>query len=138
MEVQDLAEENRTDYNNTVGAVRIADEVVTTVAGLAAMEVEGVASMSGSWGTELVEKLGKKNFGKGIKVEVTEQQTKIDIYVIIEYGYAIPKVADNIQKEVKAAVQTMTGLDVIEVNVHVVGVEIKKAAGEIASEIENE
>ena len=133
-----MAEEIRAEFNNTIGAVRISDEVVTTVAGLAAMEVEGVASMSGSWGTELVEKLGKKNLGKGIKVEVTEQQTKIDIYVIIEYGYPIPKVADSIQKEVKAAVQTMTGLDVIEVNVHVVGVEIKKGSGESVSEFENE
>jgi len=133
-----MAEELKAEFHNTLGVVRIADEVVTTVAGLAAMDIEGVASMSGGWGTELVEKLGRKNFGKGIKVEVIEKQTKIDIYVVIEYGYAIPKVADNIQREVKAAVHNMTGLDVIEVNVHVVGVEIKKGVDEIASELASE
>ncbi len=118
--------ENMNENKTALGVVRIADEVVTTVAGLAAMEVAGVASMSGGWGTELVEKLGKKNFGKGIKVEVNEQQTKIDIFLVVEYGYTIPSVADMVQKEVKTAVQNMTGLEVVAVNVHVVGVLLKK------------
>ena len=133
-----MVEEQRAEYSNTLGTVRIADEVVTTVAGLAAMEVEGVASMSGSWGTELVERLGRKNLGKGIKVEVTEQQTNIDIYIVIEYGYAIPKVADMVQREVKTAVHNMTGLDVMAVNVHVVGVEIKKDIAAAEANADNE
>ncbi|HWP95910.1 MAG TPA: Asp23/Gls24 family envelope stress response protein [Syntrophomonadaceae bacterium] len=116
----------KSELNNELGVVRIADEVVSTVAGLAAVEVEGVASMSGSWGTEIVEKLGRKNFGKGIKVEVSDQQTKIDIFLVIEYGYAIPAVAETVQKEVRIAVETMTGLTVAAVNVHVVGVSLKK------------
>jgi uncharacterized alkaline shock family protein YloU len=111
---------------NELGVIRIADEVVSTVAGLAAVEVEGVASMSGGWGTDLVEKLGKKNLGKGIKVDATGEQTVIDIFIIIEYGYAIPKVAENVQKEVKLAVESMTGLTVSAVNVHVVAVMTKK------------
>lgn len=116
----------KSELNSELGVVRIADEVVSTVAGLAAIEVEGVSSMSGGWGTELVEKLGRKNFGKGIKVEVADQQTKIDIFVVIDYGYEIPKVAEIVQREVKIAVETMTGLTVSAVNIHVVGVSVKK------------
>lgn len=116
------------EINNEFGTIRIADEVVATVAGLAAVEVEGVAAMSGGWGTDLVEKLGKKNFGKGIKVEVINDETKIDIYLVIEFGYPIPQVAADVQREVKQAVETMTGLNVTLVNVHIVGVQMKKNA----------
>ena len=115
---------------NEMGVIRIADEVVSTVAGLAAVEVEGVAAMSGGWGTDLVERLGRKNLGKGIKVDATGDQTIIDIFIVIEFGYAIPKVAENVQKEVKIAVETMTGLIVSAVNVHVVSVMTKKGIEE--------
>lgn len=118
------------EINNEFGTIRIADEVVATVAGLAAVEVEGVSAMSGGWGTDLVEKLGKKNFGKGIKVEVINDETKIDIFLVIEFGYAIPQVAAEVQREVKQAVETMTGLNVALVNVHIVGVSMKKGADE--------
>lgn len=120
-------EGQKPEINTEMGAIRIADEVVSTVAGLAAIEVDGVAAMSGGWGTDLVEKLGKKNFGKGIKVEVINDETRIDIYIIVEFGYPIPEVAENVQKEVKVAVETMTGLTVAAVNVHVVSVLMKKA-----------
>jgi len=118
---------------NDLGVIRIADEVVSTVAGLAAVEVEGVANMSGGWGTDLVERLGRKNLGKGIKVESSGDQTSIDIFIIIEFGYAIPKVAENVQREVKQAVETMTGLTVTAVNVHVVSVTTKKSEAEEAT-----
>ncbi|MBP8820368.1 MAG: Asp23/Gls24 family envelope stress response protein [Syntrophomonadaceae bacterium] len=117
------------EINNEFGAIRIADEVVATVAGLAAADVEGVSSMSGGWGTDLAEKLGRKNYGKGIKVEVIEEQTKIEIFIVVEFGYQIPDVAETVQKEVKMAVETMTGLTVSAVNVHIVGVSMKKTAG---------
>ena len=117
------------EINNEFGAIRIADEVVATVAGLAAADVEGVSSMSGGWGTDLAEKLGRKSYGKGIKVEVIEEQTKIDIFIVVEFGYQIPDVAETVQKEVKMAVETMTGLTVSAVNVHIVGVSMKKTAG---------
>lgn len=125
-------ENTKPEIPNDLGVIRIADEVVSTVAGLAAVEVEGVASMSGGWGTDLVEKLGKKNLGKGIKVDATGEQTSIDIFIVIEFGYAIPKVAENVQKEVKLAVESMTGLTVSAVNVHVVSVMTKKAASDEA------
>lgn len=123
-------EMKRPEIANEMGVVRIADEVVSTVAGLAAIEVEGVASMSGGWGTDLVEKLGKKNFGKGIRVEVNDQVTTIDIFLSIVYGYAIPQVAENVQKEVRSAVEMMTGLQVAAVNVHIVSVSMAKPAVE--------
>lgn len=120
----------KSEINNQMGSIRIADEVVSTVAGLAAMDVEGVASLSGGWSTDFVEKLGKKNFGKGIKVESSDDQTSINIYITILFGYAIPKVAEDVQKEVKTAVETMTGLTVTTINVHIVGVVMKKNVGE--------
>jgi len=123
-------EMKRPEIANDMGVVRIADEVVSTVAGLAAIEVEGVASMSGGWGTDLVEKLGKKNFGKGIRVEINDQETSIDIFLSIMYGYPIPQVAENVQKEVRSAVEMMTGLNVKAVNVHIVSVAMNKAAAE--------
>ncbi|NLJ72725.1 MAG: Asp23/Gls24 family envelope stress response protein [Syntrophomonadaceae bacterium] len=116
----------RPEINNEFGSIRIADEVVATVAGLAASEVEGVAAMSGNWGTDFAERLGRKNFGKGIRVEVTGDVTTVDIYIVVEFGYAIPEVASNVQKDVKAAVETMTGLTVSTVNVHISAVSMKK------------
>lgn len=123
-------EMKKPEIPNDYGVIRIADEVVSTVAGLAAIEVEGVSSMSGGWGTDLVEKLGKKNFGKGIKVEINDNETAIDIFITIQFGYPIPQVAENVQKEVKIAVETMTGLEVTAVNVHIVSVSMKKGTGE--------
>lgn len=128
----------KSEINSELGTIRIADEVVSTVAGLAAVEVEGVSSLSGGWGTDFVEKLGKKNFGKGIKVETIDDQTSINIYISIAFGYPIPKVAEDVQREVKTAVETMTGLTVSAVNVHIVGVAIKKtAADEDITDVEN-
>lgn len=118
------------EVTKDLGTIRIADEVISTVAGLAAVEVEGVAAMSGGWGTDLVERLGRKNLGKGIKVESTGDQTTIDIFLTIEYGYPIPKVSENVQKAVKLAVESMTGLAVTAVNVHCVSVQTKKPAPE--------
>ena len=82
--------------------------MVSTVAGIAAAEVEGVASLSGGWGTDLVEKLGRKNLGKGIKVEVLDGSTSIDISIVVKYGHPIPDVAETVQQEVKQSVETMT------------------------------
>ena len=105
---------------------QIADEVVAIIAGLAAVEVEGVAAMSGGWGTGIAEMLGKKNLGKGIKVEVGEKEALIDIFLLIQFGFPIPQVAQQVQEQVKSAVETMTGLNVTGINVHVVGVSMNK------------
>lgn len=112
----------RGDY----GKVTFADEVVAIIAGLAATEVKGVSAMSGTVAGGIVEKLGRKNLTKGVKVEVGEKETAIDLYIIVDYGVRIPEVAWNIQESVKKAVESMTGLDVVEVNVHIQGVSFEK------------
>jgi len=119
-------ENQKPEYTTDLGAIRIADEVVSTVAGLAAADVDGIASLSGGWSTDLVEKLGRKNLTKGIKVEVVEDTTTIDISVVVKFGYPIPEVAETVQNEVKQAVESMTGLTVAGVNVNVVAVALKK------------
>ena len=103
--------------------IKIADDVVAVIAGVAVSEVPGVYSMAGGFAGGITEVLsGKKNMSKGIKVEVGEKETKIDVNIIVEYGTRIPDVAFEIQNRVKKAVETMTGLKVVEVNVHVQGV----------------
>lgn len=107
---------------NSVGIIRIADEVVSIIAGLAATEVNGIAGMSGGIAGGIAEILGKKNFAKGVKVEVGEKEAAVDLYIIVEYGVRIPDVALTVQENVKKAIENMTGLNVVEVNVHVQGV----------------
>lgn len=106
--------------------IKIADDVVAVIAGVAVSEVSGVAEMAGGFAGGITEVLsGKKNLAKGIKVEVGEKDTKIDVNIIVEYGIRIPDVAYEIQNRVKKAVETMTGLNVVEVNVHIQGVNTK-------------
>lgn len=113
-----------TEGNN---GIRISDDVVSVIAGVAVSEVPGVAGMAGGFAGGISEVLsGKKNLSKGIKVEVGEKETKIDVNIIVEYGTRIPDVAFEIQNRVKKAVETMTGLKVLEVNVHVQGVSTDK------------
>ena len=107
--------------------IKIADDVVAVIAGIAVSEVPGVSGMAGGFAGGITEVLsGKKNLAKGIKVEVGEKETKIDVNIIVEYGVRIPDVAFEIQSRVKKAVETMTGLSVVEVNVHVQGVNTEK------------
>lgn len=118
---------DKRDYNekvehNDVGMIKIADEVVGIIAGLAATEVEGVAGMSGGLVGGIAEILGKKNLSKGVKVEVGEREAAVDLFIIMEYGVRIPDVALRVQENVKRAIESMTGLDVVEVNIHVQGV----------------
>lgn len=113
---------NKDKSQNELGAVKIANEVVAIIAGLSATEVEGVAGMSGGIVGGIADMLGRKNLSKGVKVEVGESECSVDIYVIVEYGSAIPDVAWNIQDNVRQAIESMTGLEVSEINVHVQGV----------------
>ncbi len=105
-----------------LGSIRIADEVVKVIAGLASIEIKGVAGMSGGLVGGIAEMLGRKNLAKGIKVEVGEKEAAVDLFVIMDYGIRIPDVAAQIQESVKNAVERMTGLVVVEVNVNVQGV----------------
>lgn len=109
--------------------IKIADEVVAIVAGIAASDVPGVAGMSGGFAGGIAEILGKKNLAKGVKVTVGEKETSIDVNIIVEYGARIPDVAWEIQNRVKKSVETMTGLKVVQVNIHVQGVNIDKNFG---------
>ena len=104
-------------------SVVISEDVVSVIAGVAVSEVPGVVDTAGGFAGGISEVLsGKKKLSKGIKVEVGEKETKIDVNIIVEYGTRIPDVAFEIQNRVKKSVKEMTGLDVLEVNVHVQGV----------------
>ena len=108
---------------NEAAGIKISNDVIAVIAGVAASEVPGVSAMAGGLTGGLTEALkGKKNLAKGIKVEATEKIAKIDVNIIVEYGSRIPDVAFEIQNRVKKSVESMTGLKVEEVNVHVQGV----------------
>ena len=117
-------EENSTGSND---GIKISNDVVAVIAGVAVSEVPGVASMSGGFAGGISEVLsGKKNLSKGIKVDANEKEVKIDVNIIVEYGSRIPDVAFEIQNRVKKSVENMTGLKVSEVNVHVQGVKTER------------
>ncbi len=109
--------------NNEQEGLKISNDVIAVISGVAVSEVPGVYGMSGGFAGGITEVLkGKKNLAKGIKVEATEKEVKIDVNIIVEYGTRIPDVAFEIQNRVKKAVENMTGLKVSEVNIHVQGV----------------
>ncbi len=107
-----------------IGEVQIADEVVAIIAGLAATEVDGVDSMAGNITNELVGKLGMKNLSKGVKVEVTEEHVSVNMALNLKYGYSIPDVCEKVQEKVKNAIENMTGLTVLDVNIKSAGVSL--------------
>ena len=109
-----------------IGEVQIADEVVAIIAGLAATEVEGVDSMAGNITNELVGKLGMKNLSKGVKVAVTEETVSVELSLNMKYGYSIPEVGEKVQDRVKSAIENMTGLSVLEVNIKIAGVSMEE------------
>lgn len=114
------------NISDDFGTVKISEEVVAIIAGVAATEVPGVAGMSGGIAGGIAEILGRKNLSKGVKVEVGEKEAAIDLYIIVDFGARIPEVAWDIQDKVKNIVQNMTGLNVVEVNIHVQGVNFDK------------
>ena len=108
-----------------IGEVQIADEVVAIIAGLAATDVKGVASMYGNITNGLVAKLGMKNLSKGVKVEVTEEHVSVNVSMNLKYGYSIPAVCEKVQDKVKSAIENMTGLTVLDVNIKIAGINIE-------------
>lgn len=124
-------ETNRNTYvlqgDENMGSVQIADDVVAVIAGLAATEVDGVSAMSGNITNELMSKVGVKNLAKGVKVEIINQKVKIDLAVMMEYGYNIPTTCSKVQEKVKTTIENMTGLDVTDVNIRIAGVDMKKS-----------
>ena len=112
-----------------MGEVRIADEVVAIIAGLAATEVDGVDSMAGNITNELVGKLGMKNLSKGVKVTVLEGVVKVDLTLNIDFGKNILDVSRKVQDKVKTSIENMTGLEVADVNIRIAGVDMENEKG---------
>lgn len=119
-EEKNLVIENKEIVAENDESIKISNDVVASIAGVAVSEVPGVYGMAGG----ITEIFGKKGLTKGIKVEVGEKETKIDVNIIVEYGARIPDVAFEIQNRVKKAVETMTGLKVANVNIHIQGINI--------------
>ena len=111
---------------NGIGEVQIADDVVAIIAGLAATDVKGVAALAGNMTNEIISKLGKKNLSKGIKVQVSGNTVMVDMSLILEYGFSVPKVSAAVQEKVKSAIENMTGLVVDEVNIRIASVTLEK------------
>ena len=123
------------EVNENSGNVKISDEVIATIAQIAANEVEGIIGTGTSFAGEIKQMLSKKApAGKGVKVQTEGEEVTVDISVIVEYGAKIPAVSWEIQENVKKNVESMTGLSVRKVNVHIVGIEVKEYA---ASDDEN-
>lgn len=121
-EKQNIKEENNEISISNTDGLKISNDAVATYAGIAISEVQGVYGMSGGFAGITEAFSGKKNFTRGIKVDIEGKSAKIDVSIIVEYGARIPDVAFEIQSMVKKSVETMTGLKVQEVNVHVNGV----------------
>ena len=124
-----MAKDERKTYtiqnDPNMGEVKIADEVVAIIAALAATEVEGVASMAGNITNELISKLGMKNLSKGVKVDVLEGVVTVALALNMKYDYSIVETSTKVQERVKSAIETMTGLEVADVNIKVAGVEME-------------
>lgn len=131
-------DENVKITEESIGNIKISEEVVAIVASLAASEIPGVFGMANSISGGFYELIGKKNQGKGVKVAIDGNNTTIDMLIIVDYGCRIPEVAWEIQEKVKAQVETMTGLSVQKVNIHIQGVNIEKEAKIIDAEEEIE
>ncbi|NLJ90895.1 MAG: Asp23/Gls24 family envelope stress response protein [Clostridiales bacterium] len=108
--------------------VKISDEVIATIAALAATEVEGVAAMSGNITKDLISKLGMKSLSKGVKIELDNEIVEVYLALQVDYGYSIPKVSEAVQDKVKTAIETMTGLSVSGVNIRIASVNVDKNA----------
>ena len=123
-----MSKEEKSTYtikaDENLGEVKIADDVVSIIAGLAAMEVDGVSSMAGNATRELISKLGMKSLSKGVKVDVLEGIVTVSLALNLKYGYSIKETTAKVQKKVKAAIENMTGLEVADVNIRVAGVDV--------------
>lgn len=112
--------------NESIGTVKIADDVVAMIAGIAATEVEGVNAMAGNITNELMSRVGMNKLTKGVRVEVRQGQVTVDLAVTMEYGYNIPATCQKVQARVKNAIENMTGLNVIDVNIRIAGINLQQ------------
>jgi Uncharacterized protein conserved in bacteria len=109
-----------------LGTVKIANDVVSMIAGLAATEVDGVSAMSGNITDELMGKVGMKKQTKGVKVDILEGTVSVDLALTLEYGYNIPATCNKVQEKVKSALETMTGFEVSDVNIRIIGIKMQE------------
>lgn len=109
-----------------LGNIHISEEVLAAIAAAATLEVDGVNGLSANLGSDLAELLGKKNLTKGIRVQMEEEKVKVELSILMNYGHTIPEVGKAVQDGVKSAVESMTGLEVAEVNVIVSGIAFEK------------
>ncbi len=112
--------------DENLGEVKIADEVVAIIAGLAAMEVDGVASMAGNATKELISKLGMRSLSKGVKVDVLDGIVTVSLALNLKYGCSILDISGKVQEKVKTAIENMTGLTVADVNIRIAGVDMQE------------
>ena len=134
----EVKQEATVTEENQAEKIEISNDVIAVISGVAVSEVPGVAGMAGGFAGGISEVFsGKKNFAKGIKIEAGEKETRIDVNIIVEYGARIPDVAFEIQNRVKKAVEGMTGLKVVEVNVHVQGVSTENMETNEVKETQN-
>ena len=108
------------------GTVKIADDVVAMIAALAATEVDGVAAMSGNLTNELLSRVGVKGLSRGARVEVSGKKVKAELAITMEYGYNIPTTCQKVQAKVKSAIENMTGLEVMDVNIRIAGINVTR------------
>ena len=121
---KEMNNEYRIQLENNQGEIIVADEVIAVITGLAAMEVEGVASMAGNATRELISKIGIKSLSKGVKVDVLGDVVTVEATLNLKYGYNVKDVSVKVQEKVKVAIENMTGLNVADVNVRVAGIEV--------------
>ena len=121
---KEVSNDYKIQLENNRGEIIIADEVIAVITGLAAMEVEGVASLAGNATRELISKIGIKTLSNGVMVDVLEDVVTIDAALNLKYGFNIKTVSEKVQEKVKVAVENMTGLKVADVNIRVAGIEV--------------
>src|SRR5699024_8020948 len=110
--------------DNRLGKVEISPSVIEVIAGIAASEVEGLAYMRGTFASDVAERFGKTAHGKGVKVELSDSGILIDIFVALHFGESIPQIAQKLQTNIRLSLKNMTGLEVSEINVHIVEIQM--------------
>lgn len=123
-----------TEHRNDLGKIEISPEVIEIIAGLAALEVSGVASMHGNFAAGMVDKLSGRKYSRGVKVDLTDDGIVIDVHLIVNFGTSIPGVAENVQENIVRALKKMTALDVEKINIHVVGIQFDTPERKTAEE----
>ena len=122
---KDIKNDYTIQLDNELGEIIVSEEFIAVITGLAAMEVEGVASMAGNATRELISKIGIKTLSKGVTVEIMDNVATINATLNLKYGYNIKEVSSKVQEKVKVAVENTTGLEVADVNICVAGIEVK-------------